>query len=271
MKFYNNIPYDNIDPCFNSFRQDGYKEEEGWITNFLGSAFSNSAFSLSENNKGTHYEYFVRAIMQTNQNPRFANSEDYYEYVALLQSILSAEKQYSMIKLGAYHGRWEAFACEANKQHKDLPIQITSIDSNANCLRRVAETFVKNKLDEYNKLDHEIVLGCVNKDHMPGAISYPKIDLNRVIERQAPIDLLDCDIQSGEKGLFEQHEDAMKRVRRVLIGTHSETIHTNIERLFQHWGWTCKANLPFRKRIQTEYGELITEDGLQHWVNPRLT
>jgi len=268
MEFYNNISYEDIDPCFDSFRQDGYKEEEGWTTNFLGSAFSHSAFPIYEQNKGTHYEYFVNAIMQTHRSPKFANSEDYYEYVALLQSILSAEKQYSMIKLGAYHGRWEAFACEANKQYKNLPIKITSIENNANILTRITETFIKNNLDEYDRLNHEILFGYINKNHMPQCVSYPKIDLDTIIERQAPIDLVDCDIQSGEKGLFEQYERSMKQVRRVFIGTHSESIHTDIEKLFRNWGWSCIANLPFRKRVKTDFGSIVTEDGLQHWSNP---
>tara|TARA_B100000614_G_scaffold258752_1_gene281761 strand:+ start:32423 stop:33223 length:801 start_codon:yes stop_codon:yes gene_type:complete len=265
MKFFNNIPYDNIDPCFASFRQDGYKEDETWITNFLGSKFLQSSFPLIE--KEIHYKYVTKAIRQVSKSPRYANCDDYYEYVALLQSILSAEKNYSLIKLGAYQGRWEAFACEANKQHKNLPMRITSIESHPDSLKALIRTFVENKLDDYQQLNHEVLVGYINNCYMKG-LAYPRIDLTEIIERHGTVDLLDCDIQSGEKGLFEQHKQSMKRVRRVLIGTHSESIHTSIENLFRDWGWTCIANLPFRQWIQTEYGERMTEDGLQHWVNP---
>ena len=89
--------------------------ESGFETDFLGIR--------------TRCEYSAGAIItampvQTTVDPH----EDYFEWIDLLESILAAKGQYTMLELGAGYGRWAVRAAAAVRQLRGLPFHLVAVE-----------------------------------------------------------------------------------------------------------------------------------------------
>jgi FkbM family methyltransferase len=88
----------------------------------------------------------------------------------------------------------------------------------------------------------------------------------------ASVDLLDMDIQGAEADVIEAGLDALNTcVKRVHIGTHSAEIEQRVRAAFQRVGWSSGWDFPVQSEKQTPYGVVKFDDGVQSWINPRLT
>jgi FkbM family methyltransferase len=54
--------------------------------------------------------------------------EDYFEWIDLLESILAAKSQYTMMELGAGYGRWAARAAAVVRQLRGLPFHLVAVE-----------------------------------------------------------------------------------------------------------------------------------------------
>jgi hypothetical protein len=80
------------------------------------------------------------------------------------------------------------------------------------------------------------------------------------------------DIQGSEHDVLAGAIGAInEKVKRLHIGTHSPAIEASLHVLLGENGWTCLRNYPGQGRHATEFGEMDFEDGIQTWINPRLS
>lgn len=74
------------------------------------------------------------------------------------------------------------------------------------------------------------------------------------------LDVVDMDIQGEELSLLPELMDTLRtRVRRVIVGTHSEVGHAQVRDMFA--GWTVVSELPWRG--ETQCNQLLRSE--QKW------
>jgi hypothetical protein len=113
-----------------------------------------------------------------------------------------------------------------------------------------------------------------NLDAFPGAKvqSIPAVSLTSILNPHDLVDLIDSDVQGHEFVVFESAIDAVNaKVKRVHIGTHDEQVEAGLRDLFRSHGWKNVHDYPMGKTVETEYGPVRFDDGVQGWINPRLT
>jgi len=58
-------------------------------------------------------------------------------------------------------------------------------------------------------------------------------------------------------------------VRRVYIGTHNHEVEEGLRREMNGIGWQCVYDYPCLSTVETEFGSIAFDDGVQAWLNPR--
>jgi len=61
-----------------------------------------------------------------------------------------------------------------------------------------------------------------------------------------------------------------RKVERLLISTHNNSIHRDLRRRFAAAGFETVYDFPVRSRVRTEYGDVQFLDGLLCVINPQL-
>ena len=96
--------------------------------------------------------------------------------------------------------------------------------------------------------------------------------LTDILPAKDRIDLIDLDVQGEElKIISEAIKSLDQRVTRLHIGTHARDIEKGLRRLLTRHGWECKADYPCAQTNQTPWGPVAFVDGVQSWINSRLT
>ena len=96
--------------------------------------------------------------------------------------------------------------------------------------------------------------------------------LTDILPTKNRIDLIDLDVQGEElKIISEAIKSLDQRVARLHIGTHAHDIEKGLRNLLTRHGWECKADYPCAQTNQTPWGPVEFVDGVQSWINPRLT
>lgn len=278
--FTNNLLYDKIDDVFSYFPTNKYREPDGvFLYNFLGGKVRKISFI--KGGFGDFTKYFEwNATLMTSKNPRYALSEDYFEWVDMLTSLKEASGQFNFLKLGSQTGRWEAFAAIANNAYKKLPCHFVSVDKARVGL--IFETFEDNGICKMDNIRHD-VLRCsvsdvtspfVNKETLTKAEKNSlEMSLDYIIDKfeGKEIDLIDSDCQGPEGHIFHASRDKVnKYVKRVHIGTHSSQIDKDVFELFSDMGWKNINNFGWGEVVVLPQGKMSFMDGIQTWVNPNL-
>ena len=82
------------------------------------------------------------------------------------------------------------------------------------------------------------------------------------------IDLIHMDIQGAELPVVAASiADLARKVRRLIIGTHSDDIHDSLVEIFRSNGFEAEFLFPRRDLVQTDYGPIQFRDGCQVWSN----
>jgi FkbM family methyltransferase len=98
------------------------------------------------------------------------------------------------------------------------------------------------------------------------------ITLEQLLRKYDQVDLIDLDVQGAEFEVLAAAIDSLnKTTKRVHIGTHSTEVETGLRDLFSRHGWECSNDYPCLATNQTPYGEIVFDDGVQAWKNPKLT
>jgi hypothetical protein len=86
------------------------------------------------------------------------------------------------------------------------------------------------------------------------------------------VDLIDLDVQGTELIVLSSAvEQLSQKVKRVHIGTHGEEIESGLRTLFQNLGWTKLNDYACGSESETPWGVIKFGDGVQTWINPKLT
>lgn len=97
------------------------------------------------------------------------------------------------------------------------------------------------------------------------------VSLSKILTKIDIVDLIDMDIQGAEYEVVAEAISLMNnKVKRVHIGTHSESIEQQLHEIFSKNGWTEIFNFGIKTKATTEFGDIKFSDGVQSWLNPRL-
>jgi FkbM family methyltransferase len=93
-----------------------------------------------------------------------AFDEEYFEWIDLLESVVAAEKSYTMIELGAGFGRWVVRAAHAVQQYNDqLPYHLIAVEAEPVVFQWMRRHFRDNAIDPSK---HRLVHAAVS--HVSG-------------------------------------------------------------------------------------------------------
>lgn len=269
--FKNNRIYEKIDPVFSLFPKQNVLNDKIFYYNFIGGKVRKEYFkrewgvSDSERIGQPHWN----ACLWTNKDPRYACSEDYYEWLDLLTAIANAKDSFNFLKLGAFVGRWEAFAAIANHSYERLKCKLVSVECDPDHIERIIQTFEDNNIIDFPEVEHEIVLLSVGKENKN---ENNTISLNTLIDKFEVVDLIDSDIQGAESEVFNSSAAYLlnKKVKRVHIGTHGKEIDMQFKKFFTDIGWQNINLFGWYEKVILPQGKMVFQDGIQTWVNPRF-
>jgi FkbM family methyltransferase len=105
-------------------------------------------------------------------------------------------------------------------------------------------------------------------------IDVEMLSFDSVLEREQLWDLVHIDVQGTETELCSASAEMLnRRVRWLVIGTHSRKIDGDLIDLFFRNGWVLENEKPARFNYHPAWPSLevmTSKDGTQVWQNPRL-
>ena len=100
------------------------------------------------------------------QYPPFG--DDYFEWIAILESVIAARSSYTMFELGAGFGRWAVTAAMAAKRfNPNMPVQITAVEAEPVHFAWMRTHFADNG---FNPDQHRLIHAAINDS--PGAADF---------------------------------------------------------------------------------------------------
>lgn len=147
--------------------------------------------------------------------------EEYFEHIAVWDTALNARGKMVMAELGARWGTWGSRAIAFLRKNNDIPYEVLLVEADSRHCKGAEE------MARTNNMTMEVL--CKRAD--------PETFLTWAADK-SHIDLLDGDIQGGERSLFQNEEVLAvveNKVRRLIIGTHSQPTHEELSQRFSHW------------------------------------
>jgi FkbM family methyltransferase len=290
-----------VHPVFEFFPPVAPGESEEFLVNFLGvrtrKTFCRAIMTNPERNPPRDHWPPV--------------NEEYFEWIDLLEAVRAAGEQFTMIELGAGYGRWLANAAgaaarvgrschfvgvEAEPTHFDYLAQNLRDNGVAECscvlvraaagARPGSAWFHIGRPDEWygQAIDtnmahaswwkHWLRRGPLRKVQADGSerALVRMVSLDQLLEPLPHVDLIDLDVQGAELDVLANSRLLDRRVGRVHIGTHNAQVEAGLRLLFQRLGWVNRGDYPsLTPDVSTPYGPVSFQDGVQSWLNPRLT
>lgn len=283
-------------PIFNEFHRSPERFDNGFAINFMGTRRRQSF----DSHLGLHHPLQLASggmeIMPGVDLP-VRPSEDYFEWIDVLCAARYAQKRLVVVELGAGYGRWLAHAYAAAQRRRDsapLECLLIGVEADAkkieNMRRHLADNGVPPTATRLlhcavSDFDGELHFAKTNAASTFGTQvaagsgenteSVPAMRLSTLLPPEiGVIDLIDMDIQGEEwKVLADSATLVNERVKRLHIATHGRDIEAKIAELLENLGWLPSAQLTCQALIpnMTPDGPLCCNDGVQSWVNPRLT
>ncbi len=220
----------------------------------------------------------------------------YFEMIFVLESVIDSadagRPSYSMMELGAGFGPWMAATHVAMRRLSAKPIHLTGVEMEPHRFDWIAEHLSNNGV---RPSEHRLIHAAVSDREGEAAFqarSAPDLDYGLRLSRRDPggpddpgrvrcvglaalldatetVDLIHVDVQGEEwRTLRPVAEVLTEKVRRVIVATHSRSIHRKLRRMFVDAGWQCRWDFRLRKRERTEFGDVQFLDGLLAFVNP---
>jgi len=120
-------------------------------------------------------------------------------------------------------------------------------------------------------------------DRLRSLVRRPRTDARSIVEVRAitlasilqdleRVDLIDLDVQGAEADVLESSADKLcEQVNRVHIGTHSAENEQRLRTLFGRLEWEKVNDYPCAAESETPWSRISFQDGVQTWVNTRLS
>ena len=158
--------------------------------------------------------------------------EEYAETVAVYETALSASGTYAMAELGARWGTWGFRALAAVRRYNPAvrKANVYFVEPNADACKAIADVAALNGFTPGSTpLSATLTVDC--------SYASPATFLAWANSFEGPIDLVDVDIQGGEKDFFTPEVIAVlnKRTKRLIIGTHGMGLGEQMVAKFPLW------------------------------------
>ena len=272
-------------PAFRNFVCWEGRVPEGYIVNFLG------VLTRTDNWKG-HVAIeigYPKVRYVRTEYPPF--DEDYFEWIDLLEALTAAEGRFTMVELGAGWGRWIVNAAAALNRLGNLPHTLIGVEAEPTHFQMMVQHVAANGLDSKN---FQLIEAAVTRSdgkvgflvgeteqgdprthygqHIGGPHTVDAISLRSLLELFPVVDLIDLDVQGAGFEVLEAAAEALDRkVKRIHIGTHGRNIEAALRSLFGRLGWRCRNLFPCHSSVDTEWGPISFQDGVQTWLNPTFS
>lgn len=242
----------------------------------------------------TKADYFAGLDKNGSEKDRYIETdyppidEEYFEWVTLLEAVISADSDFSMIELGAGWGRW---ICRAAKlcQHLSKKYHLTGVEPNKQHFQWMFEHICVNlSLEGFNFLNKMIgtangyaLLSNDSPDDTygqsyinPAYLFSKKVAVVRSTRLdtilKTPTDLIDMDIQGMEHKVIKSSIKLLNWfVKRLYIETHSEQIEVGLRKTLIENGWKPIFDFPYHSILYTDRKAIKFGGGVQSWVNSR--
>jgi FkbM family methyltransferase len=226
------------------------------------------------------------------------------EWEGTLRSILEARDRVVGIELGAGWAPWLVSIAAASRIREIADIHLVGVEADPGHFEMMLTHFADNGIDPAeHTLFNGVVgiedgfalfpklpdshqdwgaqavldtgkLGASFKDYRGRQFEQvdrvPCVALTTLLKRFDRVDIIHCDIQGGEVEVIPAAFDEInRRVRRIVIGTHSREAEGVALGHFAQAGWALELETPV-KFYATDGRVVPYEDGLQVWSNPRL-
>ncbi len=219
---------------------------------------------------------------------------DTSEWAAALRSVLEAKDQLCVVELGAGWGPWLVAEALAAAKVGIKNVTLVGVEGDAGHVKFMRQHLIDNGLDpQAHRLFHAVI-GTED-----GFATFPKhaapsetygaeanysgtqgsadmvrvrcISLETLLADIPVVDILHCDIQGPEGDLMSSARKVVdRRVRRVVIGTHSRAVEETLHKVFTDIGWKLEHDSSCQM-MQVPTGQIVlVADGTQVWSNPRL-
>lgn len=223
--------------------------------------------------------------------------EEYPEWIDILESVVAAQKHFTMIELGAGYGRWLANAAAAVRQfHQDMPLHLIAVEAEPTHAQWLKEHMRNNCVDEEEYVLIEAAAAGKN-----GVVSFTTgkpdewygqhimedtgkesadmevrkiraISLKTILSDLDSVDIMDMDVQGSEYEVLASAVDEInEKVKKIHIGTHSRAVERSLREMFRGIGWFKVHDFMCFETIKTQWGEIKFGDGVQTWRNLRLS
>jgi FkbM family methyltransferase len=209
--------------------------------------------------------------------------EEYFEWIDLLETVLSAKDRFVMLELGAGFGRWTARAEAACRQH-GLTGQFVAVEAEPTHFEWLRQNLTENCVDLVNcrlvqaavtskdgKVPYHVGDPVFWGQSIGGTTEIAAVSLPTLLLPLDLVDLIDMDVQGAELEILAASiEPLTQKVRRVHVETHNQLLHAEILKLFRRMGWKPRFLYEGNIADETPWGRINFQGGTQSWLNPRL-
>lgn len=224
---------------------------------------------------------------------------DIAEFAAALQSVEQASDTFTMIELGCGWGCWMSITGVAAKR-QGLKTHVIGVEGDPTHIDYARETLAINEFETGEQTLHHGIAGAQKGTALfpkkaadkadwglepvfdPDAKKYAKLKKSGAYEELSVIglaeltrghkyiDLIHIDIQGGELDFVKNSiKPLSKKVKRLVIGTHSRHIEGMLVEILEKAGWILEIERPAIIGLATGKSVVIV-DGVQGWYNPIL-
>jgi FkbM family methyltransferase len=275
--------FDPIDIIL-QFENPRRKTIPGFLVNFMGVGFPHSSLPLVE--PPDQEALPIPANWHT----------DLTELGSALHAVSQCVDTFTMLELGSGIGVWSNICGRAAKM-RGLKVMLLGIEGDKHHVDVAEKTLIANC---FEKKEYKLIHGIVaNRGNMAlfrktefSQIDWgrepifndeeevfeeakksgkyenvPAYSLDSLMSAAERIDLLHVDIQGGEETIFVNNENLLnKKVKSILIGTHSRIIEGKLFEFFYKLGWNLVAERALIGEVNNGRQKNVV-DGVQYWEN----
>ena len=225
-------------------------------------------------------------------------SEEYFEWIDILQSALHSKNSYLMFEIGAGYGRWGLRAWKAAKICGVKEPQIVCVEAEPDHANWIHLHFKKNQVPTEN---YKIIEAAISDEdgkadffvQWPGwsreksskewygqalarapwdgsaTIPVKKISVSNLLEpyKNQVIDLIDMDIQGEENVILPYLIPFLDNIKMLHIGTHGREIEDNIKKTLGKENFFLEKDFNCGETYKIEGSLVKFVDGSQTWKN----
>lgn len=267
----------------------------GYFSNCLGT-FARSHYWKFPDDWMAHF------AKERYERPPIPADEGVIDLSCILEAADQAEDNFVMAALGAGWGRWLVCGAAAARQ-RGMRFELIGVEGEPTHFQWMLEHFRDNGIEPS---DHRLIEAAaagkrgkawfcygdasawygqaiVDKRTLTpgdgGELNHcgrlvkkiRTVDIEEVTERTNRVDCMQLDIQGAELEFLSKSPKTLNRkVKRIIVGTHSEKIEAGIRELFCGLGWLCVFDYCIDSHILAAGHDIMLGDGAQFWVNPNL-